>query len=121
RISIVLYVLFVLSAVALSRAWLGANLRALAVVALVNGSILVLLLHAVEFKNDVMAFSFLRGGAVALGRWLTSRDWASLLLAIAASVAAAGTKTHALLFAAIAAPVIVWSLWRAALRQLAIP
>jgi len=119
-ISILFYVLFVLSAVALSRRWWGANLRALAVVALVAGSIPVLLLHAVEFKNDVMAFSFLLGGVVALGRWLTDRDWPSLLLAIAAFVAAAGTKTHALLFAAIAAPVIVWSLWRAPLRKIAL-
>lgn len=118
-ISILFYAVFVLSGVALCRRWWGADLRALAVVALVTASIPVLLLHAVEFKNDVMAFSFLLGGAVALGRWLTDRDWASLLLAIAAFIAAAGTKTHALLFAAIAAPVIVWSLWRAPLRQIA--
>src|SRR5437764_6139383 len=109
-ISILFYVVFVVAALALARRWWGASLRALAVVALVTASIPVLLLHAAEYKNDVMAFCFLLGGAVALGRWITDRDGPSLLLAIAAFMAGAGTKTHALIFAALAAPVLLWRL-----------
>ena len=119
-ISTLFYGGFVLASTALARRWWGSSVRALAAVALISGSIPVVLLQAADYKNDVMAACFLIGGCVAMGRWMSERDAKALTLCVAAFCAAAGLKTHAAVFASIAGLIIIATLWRSPRRLAAI-
>jgi hypothetical protein len=107
-ISTCFYLSFVLAAIALAQRWNGRGLFASLTAALLTAGVPVALLHATDYKNDVMAAFFGIASLVMLGRWLTERDSRALALAIVAIACAAGTKTPGAIFAALAIPFIVW-------------
>jgi len=111
-ISTYFYAAFVLSALGLAERWSGGGVATLLATALLVGGVPVALLHSTDYKNDVMAAYFSTAAIVALDRWLNQRDLRAAVLAIAALVAAAGTKQPSAILAALAIPLLAWPLLR---------
>lgn len=106
------FVLLLLETAALAVRWWGPGLHAYATVLLMAG-VPVMLLQGAAHKNDLMAGYLLLASMRWLGRFLREQEFAGGILVILAACAAAGTKPHGLLFAALAAPVMLWIAWRA--------
>lgn len=111
-ISTYFYAAFMLAAVALAQRWHGSGLLPSLTAALLAAGVPVALLHATDYKNDVMTAYFSVAALVAMGRWLSQHDTRALVLAILALAGAAGTKTPTALFAALAIPLLAWPLVR---------
>jgi len=104
------YVGFVLAAGALAQRWWRASDVATVATLLLAGSVPVLLLHSSAHKNDLMAAFFVVAAMVATGRWIATRDPASLFALMVGFAAAVGTKAHMIVIALCFAPVVAWRL-----------
>lgn len=113
-VSVIFYLLFVISCGALAeRMWRRSGVPVIAVMVLV-AAIPVVLLHSGAHKNDLMIAAFTVAALVAAGRWIAENQPNALALAVASFAAAAGTKPQAGLVAICLAPAIVVGLWRRA-------
>lgn len=110
-ISTFFYVGFAVSAIALAQRWRARGVLASLTAGLLTAGVPVALLHATDYKNDVMAAFFVTIAIVALDRWLSDHDVRAFAMAVAALAAAAGTKTPCALVAALTTPLLLWP-WR---------
>lgn len=115
-ISTFFYLSFVASAVVLGQRWWKPNWTTAVVTALLAGGVPVALLHSADYKNDVMGAFFMAASLLFLGRWWSDTDVRDLSVCCLALAAAAGTKMHGAIFAAVALPMLCWPFVRGSIH-----
>lgn len=110
-LSTLFFSLLLLATAALAKRWWGGRIAPLAAM-LAVASMPVLLLAAPNYKNDAMANFFFVSALLWSGRWHSTRDLPTALLAVIAICAGLGTKNHGLVLAATLLPTMAIALWR---------
>lgn len=106
-LSLVHYLYLIVASAALVSRWWGNSDDAAAIVALLVAAVPVALLHSGAHKNDLMTAAFMTASMVWIGRFLSTAEFRSLILAAATLAMAFGTKPQAAILAVAALPFAV--------------
>ncbi|HEX9163442.1 MAG TPA: hypothetical protein VF980_17175, partial [Thermoanaerobaculia bacterium] len=109
-ISVLMYLLFVVTTGALVERWWGRTAGSLIAMMCAAG-IPVVVLHSGAHKNDMMVATLMAAALVAIGKWITDGG-PSLYVAVIAVALAVGTKPQAAILGVVLAPMILWRLRR---------
>ena len=115
-LSTLCFALLLIAAAAMAKRWWGGGRHVYAVV-LTLCTAPLLLLQAGAVKNDLMVGYYVVAALLFTGRWLTSRELPSAVLAVIACTASIGTKPSALMIALALAPILIAGAIRARREQ----